>query len=260
MKQTTQGQRLPGQYLDTLAFFTCLVPARLYNGTELSKCMRWFVPAGIPIGILCTLAAFGILCLAQQAAAASAPYLAALAWLIGEILISRALHWDGLADLADALGSFTQGDTFWNVMKDSRLGTFGALALIAVFIGQLLTLAGHIGAGQWAVLLLAPAWARGAAAIPFCRVPPHNPHSLGGKMAPGGTPAIFRLTLLQEGILLGILGLCGASFAGICAAALCEGLLLVWICRKARNHGGISGDFAGAAIELSQLCLLLLCF
>ena len=132
------------RFLDTLAFFTCLVPARMYSGTDMPRCVPWFSTAGLTIGFLTTglslLAGFffrGIVPPLFQALAAG------FIWCAAEIIISRALHWDGLSDLADALGSARDGEGFWQVLKDSRVGSFGTLAMVCVFAGQVIACSAH---------------------------------------------------------------------------------------------------------------------
>ena len=158
------------RFLDALAFFTCLVPARMCSGSALPSLLPWFGPAGLVLGLACTGAAA---LLSLHLAGSAVPVLlqamlAGFAWLAAEMLLSRALHWDGLCDVADALGSFRTGDAFWEVMKDSRIGAFGAAALAAVFAGQLLCASAHAASANWLVLALAPAWSRCQASLVFC--------------------------------------------------------------------------------------------
>ena len=94
------------RFLDTLAFFTCLVPARMYSGTDMPRSVTWFSASRHTIGFITT----GLSLLAGLFFRSIVPPLfqalaAGFVWCAAEIIISRALHWDGLSDLADALGS-----------------------------------------------------------------------------------------------------------------------------------------------------------
>ena len=60
--------------------------------------------------------------------------LSALVFLFCGCLLIRGLHHDGLADVADAFGSGKRGEEFRKILKDSRIGSFGALALIFYFL------------------------------------------------------------------------------------------------------------------------------
>ena len=249
------------RFLDALAFFTCLVPARMCSGSSLPGLLAWFAPAGLALGGACTGASF---LLARHLSGSAIPavlqaMLAGFAWLAEEMALSRALHWDGLCDVADALGSFRTGDAFWEVMKDSRIGAFGACALAAVFAGQLLAASAHAASGDWPVLLLAPAWARCQAGLLFCLAAPRDPASLGGRFAAGAAARPRNLALLQLAAMALCLPACGLSWR--CAAAVClaQGLITVWTAHTARGRGGVNGDFAGCSIELSQLAFLLAC-
>jgi len=185
--------------------------------------------------------------------------LSGFVWLATEIIISRSLHWDGLCDVADAIGSLRTGDAFWDVMKDSRIGAFGAAALVTVFAGQLLGASAHVAAGNWAVLVLAPSWSRCQAAQIFFLLPPRNPKSLGGRFATDLTVRQRYLPLLQltaTALCLPALGISWINTAMACFVSLG---ILFWIVRTARRHGGLNGDFAGCAIELNQLGFLLAC-
>ncbi|MBU3831535.1 MAG: adenosylcobinamide-GDP ribazoletransferase, partial [Candidatus Desulfovibrio faecigallinarum] len=95
------------RFLDALGFFTSLVPARLVSNSTLGECAPWIFPCGLVIGALCTLASLAASILLTMAATCPdviALLLAALVWILAELRITRALHWDGLADLADAIG------------------------------------------------------------------------------------------------------------------------------------------------------------
>lgn len=254
-----------GRFLDALAFLSRLAPPRPCNAHTLAACLPWFAPAGLVLGCLYAMAAWLLLrllatCSATTLFAGSAWPVAALAawlWLALELWTTRGLHWDGLADLADACGSGASGARFREILKDSRLGAFGALSLLLAFSGQWLALAWHLAAGHWLLLVLAPAWGRACAVWLAASAPPHNPASLGGLACAGINPAVRRLYRLAAFLLICLLAAQGLS--------LWQCLLLTgaqcWLTRRlaatARRQGGLSGDFLGAAIELGQLCFLL---
>ena len=169
----------PGRFHDALAFLTRLAPPRpSCTAASLSAAMPFFAPVGLVIGALCTLAAFAALWAFDKptygvAGNIVAAALAAWAWMVCEIWSTRGLHWDGLSDLGDAVGSGAEGERFWTILRDSRLGAFGALHMLVAFSGLWLSLVGHLVQGQWIALVLAPAWGRAA-----WRPPPDNRPSL----------------------------------------------------------------------------------
>ncbi len=254
-----------GRFLDALAFLSRLAPPRSFTAQSLVDCVPWFAPAGLALGCLCTLAAWLALTILSTATGAShamgtawpAAALAAWLWLALELWSTRGLHWDGLADLGDACGSGASGARFREILRDSRLGAFGALSLLLIFSGQWLALAWHLAAGQWLMPVLAPAWGRACAVWLAASAPPHNPDSLGGLACAGAGPTVRRVYRLGALLLVCLLAASGLS--------PWQGLVLIvtqyWLTRRlaaqARSHGGLSGDFLGAAIELGQLWFLL---
>ncbi len=252
--------RFVHHFLDALSFFTCLVPARMVKGSTLAQCAPFIFPCGLVLGCAASLCAALVLRLLEGH---SLPFplpvlVAALVWLVVEILLSRGLHWDAVADMADALGSYREGAAFRAVLKDSRLGTFGALALTVIFAAQLLGLAGHLAQGQWLAIILAPAWGKNTAFWLLCLAEPYDRQSLGGKFAEAGTRKNMALSLVCALCSLLALACSGVSPAGLALLCLVQALLTGKFVFWSRHYGGYSGDFIGALMETGQ-CLCLVC-
>ena len=250
------------QAYDALAFLSRLTPPRRAAGAAaLTACVPFFPLAGLLLGLVFTLPPWLLLTsLAPAADATTLPLLtAAWCWLAAEIWATRGLHWDGLADLGDATGSGAHGQRFWDVLRDSRLGAFGALHLLLAYSGMWVLLACQLGQGHWAALVLAPAWGRAAALWLAAMTPAREVQSLGGLARAGVT-----LRLAWSFACAGLALLCGlaATFAlpfwRVPCAVLGQALLLARLSAVARREGGLSGDFLGAAILWSQLWFLLL--
>jgi adenosylcobinamide-GDP ribazoletransferase len=247
-------------FFNALAFLTRLAPACPREPVDLGRCVSFFAPVGLVLGALCTSAAW----LAQISMAglssseAAKPFsfaLAALLWLGLEIWLTRGLHWDGLADLADAAGA--PAPRFWEVLKDSRLGVFGALALLVAFGGQWAAIAWHVADCNWSGLILAPAWGRACAVWLAASDFPRDPQSLGGLVKTGAdfrTAAVHALTALGTVIVLWGFGL--PWFQGLALLTVQCGLTRA-LAKLAREKGGFSGDFLGAAVVLGQTWFLL---
>ncbi len=245
-----------------MSFFTCLVPARLVGRSTLAECVPWIAACGLCVGLVCTALAFAAHAAGEVLWHDSGWALCAvpgLVWLAAEMLVSRGLHWDGLADMGDALGSQRRGDAFRAVLKDSRLGAFGALALLTVFAAQLVACAGHVLQEQWLALVLAPAWGRAMTVPLFFLARPFQLNSLGGQFAAGGTGTNMVLTLVYAACMLLVLGAGGTAPAKLLLLCLGQGLRTWRVGFWARLHGGFSGDFAGCLIELGQCLCLLVC-
>lgn len=122
-------------FLGTLSFNTRLVPARMVKMTaDLGAFLVWQPVVGVVVGAVAVLPLLLLHWLAPQSSAAvqALLYCAALVW------VTRGLHWDGWADIWDAWGSNARGETFWRILKDSRVGAFGVMGLVLGLGGQIL--------------------------------------------------------------------------------------------------------------------------
>ena len=251
----------PGRCYDALAFLTRLVPPRPdCSGRDLGPSLPCYGPAGLCLGLAVTVPCWLFFLLLTRRAPAEPLLCAALAawlWMALEAWSTRGLHWDGLADLGDASGSGAQGERFWAILRDSRLGAFGALHLLLAFGGMWLTVCWHIKAGQWVWLVAAPAWGRACVVWLATLAPPREPDSLGGLTCAGASHALAGWYALAA-----LLALCGLALPGhqawwrVPVTALGQFFILRQIAALARSRGGISGDFLGAGIQWGQLWFL----
>lgn len=124
-------------WLLALQFFTRIpVTGRLAAWVGYSPAMLRASAAHMPaigalIGVLAA-ALFGLLLWALPSVPA-APWVAALASTVWSVWLTGAFHEDGLADLADGLGGSYERERALEIMKDSRIGSFGAVALVLAF-------------------------------------------------------------------------------------------------------------------------------
>ena len=255
----------PGRFHDALAFLTRLVPPRANcTAASLTAAMPFFAPVGLVVGALCTAAAVAALWIFDKpeygfAGHCLAAAIAGWVWILCEIWSTRGLHWDGLSDLGDATGSGALGEQFWAILRDSRLGAFGALHLLAAFSGLWISLTGHLAQGQWVALVLAPAWGRAACIWLAAYSTPYEQRSLGGLACAGSTPQLARWQiLLAAGMVLLVLITSSCPFWRLPLLALGQFVLVHSMIDKTRLHGGVSGDFLGACIQWSQLWFLLI--
>lgn len=182
------------------------------------------------------------------------PNLAALLALATTALITGALHEDGLADTADGLGGGRTRERKLEIMRDSRIGTYGVCALILSFGLRWSALAAI--ADPWAVTLaLFAAHAAARAGVPafMSLVPPARPDGLSASAGapPGRSVAIaFALGTLVLALALGpgkaLVGLILLSLAGWTLARL-----------AVRQIGGQTGDILGAFEQFGEILVLL---
>lgn len=223
----------------------------------LAAAMRAFPLAGAAIGLIA-----GLVLAAAFALGLPAPVAALLAVTAG-VLLTGALHEDGLADLADGLGGGADAEDALAIMRDSRIGSFGVIALVLVLGLKVVALASILfAAGGWtglAALVAAGAWSRAILPSLMHALPPARSDGLG---LLAGTPtrsvavqalglawAIGLLALWSSSILLGLLGLPIASLLG--------GTAVGWLAD--RRIGGHTGDVAGAAQVASETLCLIAC-
>ena len=254
----------PGRFHDALAFLTRLAPPRANStAASLTAATPFFAPVGLVVGALCTALAIAALWAFDKPEHGFAGHFLAAAiagwvWILCEIWSTRGLHWDGLSDLGDATGSGAVGEQFWVILRDSRLGAFGALHLLAAFCGMWISVTGHLVQGQWLALLLAPAWGRAACIWLAAYSVPYEQRSLGGLACAGSTPQLARWQILLAvamAVLVFVTSSCPVWRLPL--LALGQFVLVHSFIDKTRLHGGVSGDFLGACIQWSQLWFLL---
>jgi adenosylcobinamide-GDP ribazoletransferase len=244
---------------DGLRLAVTLLTAIPFNGTArggpaptrrtAGAAMTW-APA---VGLLLGAAAAAVLELAARWGR-TGPLLAAVLAVTALALLTRGLHLDGLADLADGLGSRQPAGRALEIMKRSDIGPFGVVALVLTLAVQVAALAQAqaMGRGTPAVITavvtgrLALTWA--------CRrgVPAARATGLGALVAgtvhpavPAGLTVAAFAAAAAAGLVFGI-----ALVAGLAAALALAGLAV-------RRLGGITGDVLGALAEVTAaVCLL----
>ncbi|MBR0773403.1 adenosylcobinamide-GDP ribazoletransferase [Bradyrhizobium diazoefficiens] len=179
---------------------------------------------------------------------------AALLAIATTVLITGALHEDGLADTADGCGGGSTRERKLEIMRDSRIGTYGACALILSFGLRWSALAAI--ASPWAVTLaLCAAHAAARAGVPafMLLVPPARPDGLsaGAGSPPTRSVAIaFALGTLCLVLALGP----GKALIGLILLSL-GGLILARL--AIRQVGGQTGDILGAFEQIGEILILL---
>ena len=240
-------------WLDDLAraaaFLTRLPVGRgLPPGGSLANAMRAFPILGAAIGLLGG-AVFGIAHWLLLP-----PLAGALLALTATILVTGALHEDGLADVADGFGGGTDEARRLEIMRDSRTGAFGVLALI---LGVGLRAAALVALAEpWLVLAgLVAAGAVGRAflaAIPR-HLPPARPDGLGAGAGRPTAEVMWTSAGIGAVIALLVLGI-GAGLI----ATLAAGAAVLGVGHLARRLiGGHTGDVSGAAEQAAEVALLL---
>ncbi len=177
---------------------------------------------------------------------------AAVAAVAVQVLITGALHEDGLADTADGFGGGRDRDAKLEIMRDPRTGAYGAVALVLVLAGRIAALAALADASAAGALIVAAAAGRAGMVWAMAALPAARAEGLG---ADAGRPTIDRVWValavaaLAALLLLGITAAIVTIVVGIAAAMAVVGL-------ARRQIGGQTGDLLGAAEQTVELACL----
>ncbi|UCF96312.1 MAG: adenosylcobinamide-GDP ribazoletransferase [Spirochaetaceae bacterium] len=234
-------------FLLALRFLSILpVPGRVEaTDRRLGRSTAWYPLVGVLLGTLL----FGCAYLCTRLwSVLPAAFLCLAVWT----LFTRGLHLDGLADTFDGLGGGANPDSRLAIMKDSRVGVFGVVALIIVLIGKFALLSELIGVYRIRGLILIPVLGRWAMLLLIFTFPAASKSGLGhGVKRHCRLPQFILGTVVAVAcawLLLGLWGLVAlAVVAGIGAAF---GLLFV------TKLGGCTGDSYGAVCEISEVVSL----
>lgn len=239
----------------TLTVLPVRPPDAVTSGTARSAVL--LAPlAAVPLGL--AVAAVGLL--GQHTAV---PPLALGLLALGVLALgTRALHWDGLSDVADGLTASYDPERSLAVMKSGTSGPAGVLATVVVAGLQVVGLASLLGSARGAVLAaVAVCASRAALAVTCVRgVPAARREGLGQPLAGVVPPVLTAATWILVAAALGA----GAWWAdlswwrGPVAAVVALTVVLVLVRRTRRRFGGVTGDVFGAAVE-AALAAMLVC-
>jgi adenosylcobinamide-GDP ribazoletransferase len=182
------------------------------------------------------------------------PPIAAAALALGAgALLTGALHEDGLADIADGFGGGRDKAGKLAVMRDSRLGTYGVLALLTGFVAKVGALSALSGSDVVLALMATHALARApiavlAAVMPYARTD--------GLAIAAGRPD-FRIALTACGVAMVIAFLALPAASAILAIVIAAIAAASVAILAERQIGGQTGDVLGAAEQVCEIVVLL---
>jgi len=231
-----------------LAFFTRLpLPHFDFRGRTLADAI-WAAPlAGLAVAIVASAAYASGVWLGLPSGPAAALALAAA------MLATGCLHEDGLSDVADGFGGGATRERKLEIMRDSRIGSYGTAALVISLLLRWSALAALAAPGQLLAALIAAHCA--SRALPGALMHILPPARADGLSASAGT--VSQETALL-GAAIGALSLLALGFSSAIAALVMLVLLLIGfgaLCR--RQIGGQTGDAAGALQQLGEIAVLL---
>ncbi len=229
-----------------IAFLT-VIPLpfkKQWESKDIASSLVFFPIVGLLIGLLVFLANWGL-------GEVFSPVITAVLTLLFWVLISGAMHLDGLADSCDGLGGSTPEKRL-EIMKDSHTGAFGVAGvslLLLIKFAAIVSLSGW----DWETLVLAPVLGCWAMVLAITAFPYARKNGAGLAFKQGAT--VLRLLIatvitLAAAILL-------AGWWGIAAMAItCLVTLLIGVFFKSRL-GGLTGDTCGAIKEVNEAVALI---
>ncbi|MBC8337791.1 MAG: adenosylcobinamide-GDP ribazoletransferase [Alphaproteobacteria bacterium] len=218
------------------------------NKGRLGAAARAFPLIGVLVGVI------GGAALLAAAELDLHPLACALIGLAATVLATGALHEDGLADVADGLGGGDTVEKKLKIMRDSRIGAFGVLAVVFSVSIRAAILGGLPGPGlAAAALVAAAALSRGLLPITMHRLEPARKSGLAVRAGDPDREGWIKAGLL--GVLAGFLFL--GPWGGLLAAAMAAAAawFVAWLCQ--RQMGGYPGDVLGAQQQAAEAAVLM---
>lgn len=230
-----------------LSFFTRL-PVKAPADGNLAQAARAFPVAGLAVGLVGSL----IYVLAMELHLSG--LLAALLAVAATVIVGGALHEDGLADFADMLGVRGDRARKLEVMRDSRIGSYGVLALgfaTAIKVGAIVGL----GEPRQVAGALIAAHVTGRAVLPVIMRALPMARAEGLAHSAGKPTGAGMYQALGLGLLLSAFA-CGP---GPALVSLVVGVVAAYLVSEIarRQIGGYTGDVLGAAQEIAQLAIFI---
>jgi adenosylcobinamide-GDP ribazoletransferase len=176
------------------------------------------------------------------------------------VAITGALHEDGLADTADGFGGGATREAKLAIMRDSRLGVFGACALCLALVLRVSALAAIIEHGTAlavSALIAAQAISRAAGLAPLALLPSARADGAGAAAARPGRRALSAAVVVVA--LVSLLPVVAGAPLGRAITADLGAIIAGWLVAKLaeRQIGGYTGDVLGAAQQAAEVVVLL---
>ncbi len=181
-----------------------------------------------------------------------APLVAATLAVAAMVAATGALHEDGLADAIDGFGGGRDREAKLRIMRDSRLGAFGAVALILTLVLRIAVLAALAEPAVVAAVLVAAATAsRAAMGVMMAGLAPARADGLA---VSAGAPG---MATAAAGVLIAVVvavAVVPAAAVGLLAGVSAGAAAMAWLAR--RQIGGHTGDVLGATQQVTEIAAL----
>jgi adenosylcobinamide-GDP ribazoletransferase len=249
-------------FFEAIRFLTLIplpfMPAMTSDNYEktIARSMAWFPLVGLLIGLIACLAGLAFGALWNDLARA-------VAVVVSIGVVTAGLHLDGLSDTFDALMSWRPRDRKLEIMKDSRIGAMGAIALIAVILLKVAFIVAA-GDGWWRNVLVAVVLGRWADLYGIFFFPAAREGGLGRNFRDFIRRGDFLFATVQMAVIVVAVSVVGLPVeawpAALLRGAMAFGLVLVVahiiFARWTKSLGGLTGDTYGAMCEIGETVVL----
>jgi adenosylcobinamide-GDP ribazoletransferase len=230
-------------FFTALCFFTRLPFIRWAGSSEneLNHAVRYFPLVGIIVGLFAAASFWGCALVLPQ-------NLAILLSMTCTLLVTGAFHEDGLADSVDGLGGGWSKEQILNIMKDSRIGSYGAVALVMILMGKFQALTAINSALTPTALIAGHAVSRLAAVWVIA--------SQDYVRETGKAKPLAQQITRSELLIASIFGLAPLTLLPINYSAALIPVVVVWLSfsrKLSQQIGGYTGDCLGAMQQLSEV-------
>ena len=238
-------------FLLAVSFFSRLpVPANLpYSESRMNQAGRYFALIGVVLGVLCA-ATFALLSLVFP------DPVSVVLTMVFSLLLTGAFHEDGLTDMADGIGGGMTVERRLSIMKDSRIGTYGAATLVMALLAKFVFWRELAHEPKFLLMIVVAYTVSRALAATLIYDMPYVSDSDTSK----SKPLANKQSSLEVAILLFTGGIV-TLFLGVTLAAIIVLVLALfrygfkrWLIKRI---GGFTGDCLGAAQQLSELLVYL---
>jgi adenosylcobinamide-GDP ribazoletransferase len=237
-------------FFGAVRFFTRLpVPGWVGHSAEvLNHSARYFPAVGLLIGAIAALVYLGAAMVWPKA-------VAILLSMAATIYATGAFHEDGLSDMVDGLGGGWEKQRILEIMKDSRVGSYGVVALVLALLGKF-TLLNELDAALIPFALLAGhAFSRFCATLLLASM-----DYVREDLLAKAKPLVTRMSTaeLLVAAMFGLLGLCFFPVSNGLLAMLLAIISTLWLGRLFKRWlGGYTGDCLGAVQQVSEIAFYL---
>ena len=218
---------------------------------KFSSSLIWFPAVGLILGLMI----YGMGWLWIRHLGIDWPGGGAVVVLIGQAVLTRGLHLDGLADWADALGGKPDKASRLAIMKDPRVGAFGVIALVTVLVAKWVAIDRMLSLGSFVWIIIIMIISRDMMVVLMTRLPyartDEGMASPFTKDIPHGYGIFAHLVCLILCLFTGPVGLFFWGLGWVITRFLGRSYM--------KGFGGITGDLLGATNEIVEIILLFIC-